>query len=147
MILNEIMKISIFQDNSNLLLIWTFSLTPKEAMVDDLAKACVTEKIIVLFIENPDLVSNIYITQFCFFLIGISNVAELMIFFQSSWLLVSEKLANMIISNISVYFSIFDSVAVKLLKERDYFWCHKCTFQSPLNIRNCILTQLTSSPS
>ena len=27
-------------------------------MVDDLAKACGTEKIIVLFIENPGLVSN-----------------------------------------------------------------------------------------
>ena len=30
-------------------------------MVDDLAKGCGTEKIIVLFIENPDLGSNIYI--------------------------------------------------------------------------------------
>ena len=29
-------------------------------MVDDLAKACDTEKIIVLFSGNPDLVSNIY---------------------------------------------------------------------------------------
>ena len=63
MILNEIMKINIFQHNSNLLLRWTFSLTPEEAMVDDLAKACVTEKIIVIFIENPDLVSNIYICK------------------------------------------------------------------------------------
>ena len=30
-------------------------------MVDDLTKACGTERIIVLFSENPDLVSNIYI--------------------------------------------------------------------------------------
>ena len=29
-------------------------------MVDDLVKACGTEKIIVLFIENPNLVPNIY---------------------------------------------------------------------------------------
>ena len=29
-------------------------------MVDELAKACDTEKIIVLFSENTDLVSNIY---------------------------------------------------------------------------------------
>ena len=29
-------------------------------MVDDLAKAYGTDKIIVLFSENPDLVSNIY---------------------------------------------------------------------------------------
>ena len=63
MILNVIMKINIFQHNSNLLLRWTFSLTPEEAMVDDLPKACVTEKIIVMFIENPDLVSNIYINS------------------------------------------------------------------------------------
>ena len=59
MILNKIMKIKIFQHNSNLLLRWTFSLTPEEAMVDDLAKACGIEKIIVLFSENLDLVSNI----------------------------------------------------------------------------------------
>ena len=64
MILNEIMKKNIFQHNSNFLLRWTFSLTPEEAMVDDLEKACVTERIIVLFIENPDLVSNIYISIF-----------------------------------------------------------------------------------
>ena len=30
-------------------------------MEDDLVKACDTEKITVLFSENPDLVSNIYI--------------------------------------------------------------------------------------
>ena len=34
-------------------------LTPEAAMVDDLAKVCGTEKIIVLFRENTDLVSNI----------------------------------------------------------------------------------------
>ena len=60
MILNEIMKINIFQHNSNFLLRWTFSLTPEKAMVDDHTKACVLRKIIVLFSENPDLVSNIY---------------------------------------------------------------------------------------
>ena len=49
-----------FQHNSNLVLRWTFSLTPEEAMVDDMAKACGTERIIVLFSENTDLVSNIY---------------------------------------------------------------------------------------
>ena len=54
------MKIIIFQHNSNLVLRWTFSLTPEEAMVDDLAKGCDTEKIIVLFRDNSDLVSNIY---------------------------------------------------------------------------------------
>ena len=54
------MKINIFQHNSNLLLRWTFSLTPEEAMVDDLAKACGTEKIIVLFSENPDIALNTY---------------------------------------------------------------------------------------
>ena len=32
-------------------------------MVDDLAKVCGTEKIIVLFIENPDLVSYIYTVE------------------------------------------------------------------------------------
>ena len=32
-------------------------------MVDDLAKACGTEKIIVQFRENSDLVSNIYVKQ------------------------------------------------------------------------------------
>ena len=61
MTLHEIMKINIFQHNSNLLLRWTFSLTPEEAMVDDLAKTSDTEKITVLFSENPDLVSYIYI--------------------------------------------------------------------------------------
>ena len=54
------MKISFFQHNSIFLLRWTFSLTPEEAMVYDLAKACGIEKIIVMFSENPDLVSNIY---------------------------------------------------------------------------------------
>ena len=53
------MKINIFQHNSKLLR-WTFSLTPEEAMVDDLAKACDTEKITVLFNENPDRVKYIY---------------------------------------------------------------------------------------
>ena len=38
----------------------TFFLIPKEAMVDVLAKGCGTEKIIVLFSENTDLLSNIY---------------------------------------------------------------------------------------
>ena len=51
------MGINIFQHNSNLLLRCIFSLTPEEAMVDDLAKACGTEEIIVLFSENTDLVS------------------------------------------------------------------------------------------
>ena len=60
MILNKIMKKNFFHHNSNLLLRWTFSLTPEAAMVDDLIKACDTEKITVLFSENPDLVSNIY---------------------------------------------------------------------------------------
>ena len=32
-------------------------------MVDDLGKACGTEKIIVLFSENPDLVSNMYTSK------------------------------------------------------------------------------------
>ena len=32
-------------------------------MVDDLAKACGTEKIIVLFSENTELVSSIYIDR------------------------------------------------------------------------------------
>ena len=50
-----------FPTHFQLVLRWAFSLTPEEAMVDDLAKDCGTEKIIVLFIENPDLVSNIYI--------------------------------------------------------------------------------------
>ena len=36
------------------------SLTHEEAMADDLAKACGTEKIIVLFSEHTDLVSNIF---------------------------------------------------------------------------------------
>ena len=63
MILNEIMKINIFQHSSNLLLRWILSLTPEEAMVDDLAKACAMEKVIVLFIGNPDLVSKIYICK------------------------------------------------------------------------------------
>ena len=57
------MKINIFQHISNLVLRWTFSLTPEEARVDDLVKACGTEKIIILFKENTDLVSNIYIGQ------------------------------------------------------------------------------------
>ena len=60
MILNEIMKINIFQHNSNLLLRWTSFLTPEKAMVDDPVQVCVLRKIIVLFSENPDLVSNIY---------------------------------------------------------------------------------------
>ena len=38
----------------------SFSLTPEEAMVDDLTKACGTYKIFVLFDENTDLVSNRY---------------------------------------------------------------------------------------
>ena len=54
------MKINIFQHNSNLVLRWTFSLTPEETMVDDLAKACGTEKTIVLFNENADLVSKVF---------------------------------------------------------------------------------------
>ena len=38
-------------------------------MVDDLVKACDTEKIIVLFSENPDLVSNIYTVALVLFAI------------------------------------------------------------------------------
>ena len=49
----------IFQHNSNLLLGRTFSLTPEEARVDDLAKACAQIKFI-LFIEKTNLVSHIY---------------------------------------------------------------------------------------
>ena len=40
--------------------------TPEEAMVDDLVKVCGTKKIIVLFSENTDLVSNmnlLYLAQ------------------------------------------------------------------------------------
>ena len=54
------MNINIFQHNSNLVLRWIFSLIPEGAMVDNLTKACDTEKIIVPFRENSDLVSNIY---------------------------------------------------------------------------------------
>ena len=49
------MNNNIFQHNSNLVLRSTFSLTP-----DDLVKACGTKKIIVLFSENTDLMSNTY---------------------------------------------------------------------------------------
>ena len=42
------MKNKIFQHNSNLVLRQTFSLTPEEAMVDDLAKACGTYKMFCL---------------------------------------------------------------------------------------------------
>ena len=54
------MNNNIFQCNSNLVLGSTFSLTPEEAMVDDLVKGYGTKKIIFLFSENTDLVSNIY---------------------------------------------------------------------------------------
>ena len=55
----KITKNKIFQHNSNLLVGWTFSLTPEEARVGDLAKACVEVKFI-LFIEKTDLVSYIH---------------------------------------------------------------------------------------
>ena len=35
----------------------------EEAMVDDLVKVCGTKKIIILFSENTDLVSNIYMCK------------------------------------------------------------------------------------
>ena len=53
------MKNKIFKNNSILLLGRTFSLTPEEARVDDLVKACVQIKFI-LFIEKTELVSHIY---------------------------------------------------------------------------------------
>ena len=37
-------------------------------MIDDLVKACLLRKIIVVFSENPDLVSNIYRIYNCFVL-------------------------------------------------------------------------------
>ena len=53
----------------SVLYVYIFSLTPEEAMVDNLAKACGTKNIIVLYSENTDLVSNIY-RPICKFLTG-----------------------------------------------------------------------------
>ena len=47
----EFINNKIFQHNSNLLVGWTFSITPEEARVDDLMKAFVEIKFI-LFIEK-----------------------------------------------------------------------------------------------
>ena len=59
------MKNNIFLHNSILVLGWTFSLTPKEAMVDDQVKACDTEKIFVLLLRNLNLCQiDIHFFQF-----------------------------------------------------------------------------------
>ena len=58
-LINNFIKNNIFQNNSNLLG-RTFSLTPEETRVDDLAKTCVEIKF-VLFIEKTDVASHIYI--------------------------------------------------------------------------------------
>ena len=46
------MKNNFFPQNSILVLGWTFTLKSEEAMVDDLAKACDIEKILVLLLRN-----------------------------------------------------------------------------------------------
>ena len=54
-----LLKIKIFHNNSNWLVGKTFSFTPDEANVDDLAKACEFSTKFILFSENIDLVSYI----------------------------------------------------------------------------------------